>query len=285
MANTPSRSTRGKLDLATLTGLLVALCGILGGLLLEGGRLSDISQLNAALIVVLGTLGAVMVTTPSYILLAAVKKLPSIFWQPAYTADGAISEILKLAVGARRNGIVSLDGEISKLSDPFLRKAVALVVDGTDLKEMRSIMELELDSAESRGEAVAKVFESAGGYAPTVGIIGAVMGLIQVMKNLSNLEAVGHGIAVAFVATIYGIFLANIFFLPAANKLRSRLHGALLMKELAIEGVQAIVEGMNPILLENKLESYRGPLGDAARPEWTTNVQGARQTVPVRSTL
>lgn len=285
MVKNNSRSARGKIDLATLTGLLVALCGILGGLLLEGGRLGDISQLNAALIVLGGTVGAVMVTTPSHILLAAVKKVPSIFWQPAYTADGAIAEILKLAGQARRTGIVSLDAEISKLSDPFLRKAVALVVDGTDLKEMRSIMELELDSAEQRGESVAKVFESAGGYAPTVGIIGAVMGLIQVMKNLSNLEAVGHGIAVAFVATIYGIFLANILFLPAANKLRARLQSALLMKEMAIEGVQAIVEGMNPILLENKLESYRGPLGDPTRPEWTTQTQGARQATPVRSTL
>lgn len=285
MAKMKPRPTRGKLDLATFTGLLVALCGILGGLLLEGGRLSDISQLNAALIVVCGTIGAVMVTTPSAILLAAVKKVPSIFWQPVYTADGAIDDILKLARQARITGIVSLDSEIAALSDPFLRKTVALVVDGTDLKEMRSIMELELDSAEQRGEAVAKVFESAGGYAPTVGIIGAVMGLIQVMKNLSNLEAVGHGIAVAFVATIYGIFLANILFLPAADKMRSRLQGALLMKEMAIEGVQAIVEGMNPILLENKLESYRGPLGDPSRPEWTSQTQGARQASPIRSTL
>ena len=284
MAKPTTRSTRGNLDLATLTGLLVALCGIVGGLLLEGGRLSDISQLNAALIVLGGTIGAVMVTTPSHILLAAVKKVPSIFWQPAYTPDGAISEILALAAKARRKGIVSLDGEIAQLSDPFMRKAVALMVDGTDLKVMRSIMELELESAELRGEAEAKVYESAGGYAPTVGIIGAVMGLIQVMKNLSNLEAVGHGIAVAFFATVYGIFLANILFLPAANKLRSRLQSALAMKELALEGVEAIGEGMNPILIENKLESYRRPLGDAVRPMWTGET-GAKQTTPIRSTL
>ena len=256
--------TKGKLDLATLTGLLVALCCILGGLLLEGGKLSDIAQLTALVIVFGGTIGAVMVTTPAPVLAAAVRRIPSVFWQPAFTADHAIREILQLAAKARRSGIVSLDSEIARLSDPFLRKAVMLVVDGTDLKVMRSIMELELLSAEQRGEAEAKVFESAGGYSPTVGIIGAVMGLIQVMKNLSNLEQVGHGIAVAFVATVYGIFLANILFLPAANKLKARLQNALLMKELALEGVEAIVEGMNPVLIEQKLESYRRPIGEAA---------------------
>ena len=260
---TASSRSRGKLDLATVTGLLVALCCILGGLLLEGGRLSDLAQITALLIVLGGTCGAVMVTTPSHVLSAAVRRLPSVFWQPAFTADHAISQILGLAAKARRSGIISLDSEIEGLSDPFLRKAVMLVVDGTDLKVMRSIMELELLSAEQRGEAEAKVFEAAGGYAPTVGIIGAVMGLIQVMKNLSNLEAVGHGIAVAFVATVYGIFLANILFLPAANKLKARLQSALLMKELALEGVEAIVEGMNPVLIEQKLESYRRPIGEA----------------------
>ena len=283
MAKSAATTTRGKLDLATLTGLLVALCGLLGGLLLEGGRLADIAQITAALIVLGGTIGAVMVTTPSHILLAAVKKVPSIFWQPALTADDAIKQILRLAAQARRTGIVALDSETSSITDPFLRKALMLAVDGTDLKVMRSIMELELLAAEQRGQAEARVFESAGGYAPTVGIIGAVMGLIQVMKNLSNIDALGHGIAVAFVATVYGIFLANIIFLPAANKLKARLQSAMLMKELALEGVEAIVEGMNPILLENKLESYRRPLGEPVRNR--QNAKANQQPAPVRGTL
>ena len=283
MTQSAATTSRGKLDLATLTGLLVALCGILGGLLLEGGRLADIAQITAALIVLGGTLGAVMVTTPSHILLAAVRKVPSIFWQPAITADEAINQILRLAAQARRTGIVALDSEISSITDPFLRKALMLAVDGTDLKVMRSIMELELLAAEQRGEAEARVFESAGGYAPTVGIIGAVMGLIQVMKNLSNIDALGHGIAVAFVATVYGIFLANILFLPAANKLKARLQSAMLMKELALEGVEAIVEGMNPILLENKLESYRRPLGEPVRNRAAG--KASNQPAPVRGTL
>ena len=147
------RRGRGKLDLATLTGLLVALCCILGGLLLEGGRFSDLAQLTALLIVLGGTLGAVMVTTPAAVLSAAVRRIPSVFWHPAFTPENAIGEILNLAAKARRSGIVSLDSEVNRLSDPFLRKAVMLVVDGTDLKVMRSIMENELLAAEQRGEA------------------------------------------------------------------------------------------------------------------------------------
>lgn len=280
-----NHSTRGKLDLATLTGLLVALCGILGGLLLEGGTLVDISQLTAMLIVLGGTVGAVMVTTPAFILIAALRKLPSIFWQPAYTAEHAIQNILELAGKARRTGIISLERDTDDLTDPFLRKALMLVVDGSELKEMRSIMELELDAIEGHGEAVAKVFESAGGYAPTVGIIGAVLGLIQVMKHLENIEAVGHGIAIAFVATVYGIVLANIFFLPAANKLKSRLYASLQMKELVIEGVAAIVEGMNPRLLEMKLESYRRPLSDGSLERSSGSGAKTRATAPARSTV
>lgn len=271
-----TKTTRGKLDYATVTGLLVALCGILGGLLLEGGNLHDIAQLTAVLIVIGGTLGAVMVTTPAATLAAAVKKVPSIFWQPAFDAHQAMNQILKLAGQARRGGIISLEKDVANISDPFLQKALGLAVDGTDLKVMRSIMELELDSAEMHGEAEAKVFESAGGYAPTVGIVGAVLGLIQVMKNLSNIEAVGHGIAVAFVATIYGIILANILFLPAANKLKARLQSALLMKELALEGVEAIVEGMNPLLLESKLESYCRPVGEPMRKSWRDGKMATR---------
>jgi chemotaxis protein MotA len=139
-----------------------------------------------------------------------------------------------------------------------------LAVDGTDLKEVRRIMEVEIISAEQHGEAEAKVFESAGGYAPTIGIIGAVLGLIQVMKHLEDLEAVGHGIAVAFVATVYGVSLANLFFLPAANKLKARLHLAIQMKELALEGVIAIAEGLNPRLIESKLEPFKQILGEPA---------------------
>jgi chemotaxis protein MotA len=244
-------------DLSTIAGLVVAGLGILGGLLLEGGRFSDIGQITAALIVLGGTLGAVMVTTPTRLLLAGVKKLPDVFWDSTPPGDFAVQQILAFARRARKNGLISLETDVASISDPFLRKGLSLAVDGADLQDVRRIMELELEMAERRGEAEARVFESAGGYAPTIGIIGAVLGLIQVMKHLEDIEAVGHGIAVAFVATVYGVALANIFLLPAANKLKQRLQQSLEFKELILEGVIAIAEGMNPRLIESKLEAFQ----------------------------
>src|SRR5262249_6710084 len=154
-------------------------------------------------------------------------------------------------------GLVSLEGEALEIEDPFLRKALTLAVDGTDLQEIRNMMQLEMDVYESRALEEAKVFESAGGYSPTIGIIGAVMGLIQVMKNLANIEEVGHGIAVAFVATVYGVGIANILLLPAATKIKSRIEREIELRELKLEGVVAIVEGLNPKLIRSKLEAYR----------------------------
>lgn len=197
-----------------------------------------------------------MVTTPTEILGRAVRRLPQVFWEKVADPEGAIEDILAFATKARRNGIISLEQEAERIEDPFLRKALNLAVDGTDLHQLRRMMELEIGLAEQRGEAEAKVFESAGGYAPTIGIIGAVLGLIQVMKNLSNIDEVGRGIAVAFVATVYGVGSANIFFLPAANKLRARLQQELQIRELTLEGVVGIVEGLNPKLIRLKLEGY-----------------------------
>ena len=255
---------KGKPDLATFAGLAVALAGVVGGLLLEGGTLSDITQLTAALIVLGGTAGAVMITTPKSLLISAVKQLPTIFWQPENSAGSAIQQLQMFAVKARRSGLISLDAETDDIKDSFLRKALMLAIDGTDLKEIRRLMEVEILASEEYGEAEAKVFESAGGYAPTVGIIGAVLGLIQVMKHLEDLQAVGHGIAVAFVATVYGVGLANLFLLPAAGKLKARLGHAIRMKELALEGVIAVAEGLHPRMIESKLEPFKKALGEPA---------------------
>src|SRR5215470_10589 len=145
--------------------------------------------------------------------------------------------LIGFAAKARKQGIVSLETEAAAVSDPFLRKALNLAVDGTDLQELRKMMEIDMTLAEESGEAEAKVWEAAGGYAPTIGIIGAVMGLIQVMKHLEDIKEVGHGIAVAFVATVYGVGTANVFFLPAANKLRARARRVALLQELMLEGV------------------------------------------------
>jgi len=168
----------------------------------------------------------------------------------------AINEIISFASKARKHGIVSLEQDADNVPDEFLRKALNLAVDGTDLNELRKMMELEAVVEEHRAEEEAKVFDSAGGYAPTIGIIGAVLGLIQVMKHLENIDEVGRGIAVAFVATVYGVASANLFFLPVASKLRARAHRATQIKELMLEGVVAIVEGLNPKLIRTKLEAY-----------------------------
>lgn len=248
-----------KPDIATIAGLVIAVGGILGGLILEKGSVKDVAQVTAAIIVLGGTLGAVMVTTPMPVLMSAAKKLIVVFLDKTEPAGAVIDEIIGYAAKARKNGIVSLEQDANAVSNPFLKKALNLAVDGTDLNELRKMMELEISLAEEHLEAEAKVFEAAGGYAPTVGIIGAVMGLIQVMKHLENIEEVGHGIAVAFVATVYGVAISNLFFLPAASKIKARAHQVIKLKELVLEGVVGIVEGLNPKLIRSKLEAYAPP--------------------------
>ena len=251
-------ASKGKLrlDFATIGGLLLAAGGIIGGLVLEGGKLKDITQYTAGLIVVCGTLGAVMVNTPMKTLRGAVGRLRQVLLERVSSHEQTIEEIVGYALKARKVGLVALESEAASIEDPFLRKALGLAVDGCDLSELRSMMELQITVEEHHAEAEAKVFEAAGGYAPTIGIIGAVLGLIQVMKHLENIEEVGHGIAVAFVATVYGVAIANIFLLPAANKIKARIGVETERKELILEGVVGIVEGLNPKLIRAKLEAY-----------------------------
>jgi chemotaxis protein MotA len=243
-------------DLATLGGIALAALGIIGGLLLEKGQIQDVAQGTAALIVLGGTLGAVLVTTPLPVVMRAFRGLKAVFFEQPSDAGETIEALIGYATKARKNGIVSLEGEAGGITDAFLRKSLNLAVDGTDLQELRKMMELDMALTEQSAEDEAKVWEAAGGYAPTVGIIGAVMGLIQVMKHLEDIKEVGHGIAVAFVATVYGVGSANIFFLPAAGKLRARMRDMLLANEMTLEGVIGIVEGLNPTLIRMKLESY-----------------------------
>ena len=243
-------------DFVSVAGLFVAFGGILGGLLLEKGKIQDVSQFTAALIVIGGTAGAVMVSMPLKTLVGGLKRFKCVFLDPGVELHSVMEEVINFATKARKNGLVSLEQEVFGIQDPFLKKALTLAVDGTDLQEIRKMLELEIGLEEQHGEAEAKVFECAGGYSPTVGIIGAVMGMIQVMKNLANIEEVGHGIAVSFVATVYGVGLSNLFLLPAASKIKARLHDETQRKEMILEGVAGIVEGLNPKLIRSKLESY-----------------------------
>ncbi|MEP6963059.1 MAG: flagellar motor protein [Acidobacteriota bacterium] len=246
----------GGIDFATIAGLVVAFSAILGGLLLEGGRLADVTQPTAAMIVLGGTLGAVMVATPTRVLTGALKRLMGVLRDPAAPISALLEQLIEYSSQARKMGLVSLEDSMGDVADPFLKKGLMLAVDGSDLQEIRTLLEMEIDLEESRIEAEAKVFEGAGGYAPTIGIIGAVLGLIQVMKNLANIEEVGHGIAVAFVATVYGVGLSNLILLPVAQKIKARAHADAKRRELIVEGIAGIVEGLNPKLLRLKLEAF-----------------------------
>jgi chemotaxis protein MotA len=268
-----SSGPRLRPDFGSFAGLLVAVGGILGGLLLEGGNIRDVAQVTGAIIVLGGTLGAVMITSPTTALVGAFKNLRLVFFQPAYEPRKIVDEVLSYATRARRNGIVSLEGDLDTIEDQFLRKALALSVDGTDVQDLQQMMHLEIEADERRGKAEAKVYEAAGGYAPTVGIIGAVLGLIQVMKHLDQIELVGHGIAVAFVATIYGVASANVLFLPAAAKLRARTEEASRMKELMLDGVTSIVQGLHPKLIEQRLDPYVAGKPKISKPERTARAR------------
>lgn len=244
------------MDKSTFGGLLLALGGILAGLLLEGGKVGQVLQPTAAMIVFGGTIGAVLVQFPLKVVVAAAKSLMRVFFEKSTNPTELIHELVRYANKARKDGIVSLDAELPNIQDPFLKKSLMLAVDGTEPQELRKMMELELDNKEETGERVPQVFESAGGFSPTIGIIGAVLGLIQVMQHLENIDEVGKGIAVAFVATIYGVGSANLFFLPAAGKLKIRTREEHILRQMTLEGVISILEGMNTRMLETKLLGY-----------------------------
>jgi chemotaxis protein MotA len=252
-------------DKSSLSGIILALGGILAGLLLEGGNLRQVLQPTAAMIVFGGTLGAVMLQFPLPVLVQASRRLGSVFITPRQNPQRTIARLVEYAQKARRQGIVSLDAELSKIEDPFLKKSLMLAVDGTEPQELRKIMELELDNQAEYEEQVPQVFESAGGFAPTIGIIGAVLGLIQVMQHLDKIDEVGKGIAVAFVATIYGVGSANLLYLPAAGKLKLRIREEQIAREMTLEGVASILEGMNPRMLETKLLGFLVESGKAGQ--------------------
>jgi chemotaxis protein MotA len=244
------------MDKGSIGGAFLAIAGIVAGLLIEGGNLGQILQPTAALIVFGGTMGAVLLQFPLSTVLDAFSSLIHLFSAPRKRSDQFLSQLVAFANKARRNGVVSLDSDLETIHDPFLKQALMLAVDGTEPNELRKIMRVSLDYTSENEDRLPAVFESAGGFSPTIGILGAVLGLIQVMKNLDNIQEVGKGIAVAFVATIYGVGIANLFFLPIAGKMRLRLHDDHQRREMMLEGVISILEGMNPRMLEVKLACF-----------------------------
>jgi chemotaxis protein MotA len=262
------------MDKGTIVGVIIAMGAILVGLTLEGGKVGQILQPTAALIVFGGTLGAIMVQFPFEVVITAFLSLATIFFVPKSEPLGVIREIVAIAYKARREGIVSLDRDLDKVQNPFLRRSLMLAVDGTEPSELRKMMELELEKQGEYEENTPKVFESAGGFSPTIGIIGAILGLIQVMQHLDNITEVGKGIAVAFVATIYGVGAANLILLPAAGKLKIRIREGQVIREMMLEGVVSILEGMNPRMIETKLFSYLAEMPVPSREQEARTEQG-----------
>lgn len=244
------------MDILSVLGLIVALGSILLGQVLEGGHLASIVQGTAFLIVIGGTTGAVMLQVPLRVFALSLKMLPWVVKPPRLDPQGAIAQILGWSESARRNGLLSLESSVETLTDPFVRKGLQMLVDGTDPEKIRATLEQEIDAMENHDLQGAKVYEAAGGYAPTLGILGAVLGLIHVMENLADPSKLGAGIAVAFVATVYGVGSANLFFLPVANKLKGIVHQRSKLQEMIVEGLVAIAEGENPRIIEGRLQSY-----------------------------
>ncbi len=244
------------MDSLSLIGITVGILALLGGNWLEGGTLDTLLNGPALVIVLGGTVGAVLLQTPGRVFLRAMRSLGHVLVPPRLPFEERIKRLVSWAQMARHDGLLGLEKLLDKEKDPFVRKGLQLVVDGNEPEDIRRMLELELDSHEQRNLQAAKVFESMGGYAPTIGIIGAVMGLIQVMQNLADPSLLGSGIATAFVATIYGVGLANLLMLPAANKIKAHVLDESHYRELVIEGLVAISEGENPRMIDIRLRGF-----------------------------
>ncbi|MHC1480525.1 flagellar motor protein [Frateuria aurantia] len=244
------------MDLLSIIGAILAIAVILVGTVLKGSSISALWNPAAVVIVFFGTIAAVMVQTRGVVLKRAMKMISQVFKPGNTDIRDLISRIVGWSELARRQGLLGLEANIESETDEFARKGLQLLVDGTEPAVLRDMLESQIYIQEQADLAAAKVFESAGIYSPTMGIIGAVMGLMAVMQNLADPSKLGHGIAAAFVATIYGVALANLFMLPMYNKLKSLVHQRQQHHELLIEGLVAIANGDNPRLIESKLQGY-----------------------------
>jgi chemotaxis protein MotA len=245
-----------RMDFNSIIGIIIALTAVFGGQALEGGHPGSLIQFTSLAIVLGGTLGAVLLQSPLRQFVLGMKMSRWIFVPPRLDAGGLLEHIAIWSSISRKEGLLALDTRIQGIDDPFIKKGLQLVVDGTEPQVLKQILEVEIETFDELHRQGARVWEAAGGYAPTIGILGAVMGLIQVMENLSDPTRLGAGIAVAFVATIYGVGLANLAFLPIANKLKSLISRQVLMREMLVDGLVGIAKGENPRLITGRLQGY-----------------------------
>jgi len=244
------------MDIFAVIGMFLGIGFILTGQAMEGGNLGQLLQITAAFIVLGGTTGAIVLSFPMDTLMSAIKMLKDVFMPPKADFEALITEIGGFATKARKEGIIALEKEANNASDPLLTLGLGAVADGSDPTLVREMMENQVSQLEAHVHNAAKVYESFGGYSPTLGIIGAVMGLIQVMQNLSDPSKLGAGIAVAFVATIYGLFAANLVMIPLGTRIKFIYQKIFLYKDMILEGVLSIQAGESPVLIERKLRSF-----------------------------
>lgn len=244
------------MDFLSIFGILLGISAILAGQHLEGGHISTLLNGPAIVIVLGGTLGAVMLQSPWRIFLRGMRMMLWAFYPPKQQSMQAVEKLVSWSNIARKEGLLGLENIEESEDDAFTRKGLQLLVDGSEPENIRAILDVDINTKEHRDLQAARIFESMGGYSPTIGIIGAVMGLIQVMGNLSDPSKLGSGIAVAFIATIYGVGAANLVFLPIANKLKNIIHTQVQFQEMIVEGMVSIAEGENPRNIEIKLLGF-----------------------------
>jgi chemotaxis protein MotA len=244
------------MDRLSVIGAVLAFVALVGGSMLKGAGLSGLWSPAAFLIVIVGTIAAILVQTSLPTFLRALQMAAWVFKPPAHDHGAVIAQIVDWSTTARKQGLLGLEAQVAQQSDPFLGKGLQMVVDGVEPESIRQMLEIDLDAQSTRDLAAAKVFEGMGIYAPTLGIIGAVLGLMAVMKNLADPSKLGHGIAAAFTATIYGIGAANLLLLPIGNKLKTLVNAQALEREMIVEGLIAIAQGENPRNIEARLNGY-----------------------------
>jgi chemotaxis protein MotA len=256
---------RPNLDLSFLAGVVIAVGAVIGGICAAHVGMAYFLQPTGAVIVVGGTLGVMLLTTPRHSLVHSARRIADLFAADEVDREALVEEVIALSRTARRGGIIALEPAITKMTNVFLRDALQLAVDGQNREEVQAVLETQLRMNERHGESDAKALEVAGGFAPTIGIIGTVVGLIEVLRQFSNLQAVGSGIGTAFVSTIYGLALANLLLLPVAHRIRARVAEQFETQELIIEGVLSIIESLHPSLIRVRLNSFvRQPKSNGA---------------------
>ena len=244
------------MDKISVLGLLLGIVAIVGGQILEGGSVGSLSQPTALLIVLGGTMGAVMLQSPYATFMRGMRMLRWVWYPPVVDYPQLIKQISAWSQLSRREGLLALENVINQLADDFARKGLQLLVDGAEPERLREVLEVQIGTFEEEMKLSARIWEAAGGYSPTIGILGAVLGLIHVMENLTDPSKLGAGIAVAFVATIYGVGLANLVFLPMANKLKAHINRQVVRREMIVDGLVGIANGDNPRIIESRLQGY-----------------------------